>query len=125
VTAYGKQLTTGCRSTTVRAGTGYSAPFCDLGILSRIDTILAYHEIPEGSAVRERHPHPSQQPLLPLVMVVSVLAGVISLRVDGKHSALLATFAFAWFLVSFALYGYAWILRDNGEWRESRRDRTP
>jgi len=95
VTAYGKQLTTGCRSTTVRAGTGYSAPFCDLGILSRIDTILAYHEIPEGSAVRERHPHPSQQPLLPLVMVVSVLAGVISLRVDGKHSALLATFAFA------------------------------
>lgn len=57
-------------------------------------------------------------------MVVSVVAGVISLGVDGKHSTLVATFAFAWFLVAFALYGYAWILRDNGEWRDSRRDRT-
>ena len=74
-------------------------------------------------AVRDRHPHPSQQPLLPLTMIVAVLVGVISLRLDGKYSALGAAFAFAWFLVAFALYGFAWILRDNGEWLESRRDK--
>jgi hypothetical protein len=76
----------------------------------------------EGPAVRDRHPHPSQQPLLPFTMVVSLAVGLISLGLDRKYSALGAAFAFAWFLVSFALYGYAWILRDNGEWLESQRD---
>jgi uncharacterized membrane protein YqjE len=75
--------------------------------------------------VRDRHPHPSQQPLLPLTMFVSLVVGLIVLRVDGRYSALGAAFAFAWVLVAFALYGCAWILRDNGEWRESRRDRSP
>ena len=56
-------------------------------------------------------------------MVVAVLVGVVSLRTDGKYSALVASFAFVWFLVAFALYGLAWILRDNGEWLESRRDK--
>jgi hypothetical protein len=73
--------------------------------------------------VLDRYPHPSRQPLLPLVMLVSVILGVIILRVDGKYSALGAAFAFAWFLVSFALYGYAWILRDNSDRLESERDR--
>jgi hypothetical protein len=58
-------------------------------------------------------------------MFVSVVVGFISLRVDGRYSALGAAFAFAWFLIAFALYGYAWILRDNGEWLESQRDRSP
>lgn len=74
--------------------------------------------------VRDRHPHPSQQPLLPLTMVVAVVVGLICLGVDGKYSAVGAAFAFGWFLVSFALYGYAWILRDNGEWLEARRDQS-
>ena len=73
----------------------------------------------------QRHPHPSKQPVLPLVMVVSLVLGVVVLRVDGKYSALGAAFAFAWFLTSFALYWYAWIQRDNAEWLESRRDQAP
>jgi hypothetical protein len=73
--------------------------------------------------VSDRHPHPSQQPLLPLTMLVSVVLGVIFLRMDGKYSALGAAFAFGWFLVSFGLYGYAWILRDHGEWLESQAER--
>jgi ATP/ADP translocase len=74
--------------------------------------------------VRDRHPHPSQQPLLPLTMLVSLVVGLICLRVDGKYSALCAVFAFAWFLVAFALHAYAWILRDNSEWLDSRRDQS-
>jgi hypothetical protein len=30
----------------------------------------------------------------------------------------------AGFLISFALYGLAWLLRDHAEWRESRRITT-
>jgi hypothetical protein len=76
---------------------------------------------PEGTSMRDRYPHPSQQPLLPLTMVVSVLIGVLFLRVGGQHAKGGAGFAFAWFLVSFAPYGLAWLLRDHAEWRESRR----
>jgi hypothetical protein len=36
--------------------------------------------------MRERYPHPSQQPLLPLTMVVSVVVGVLSLRVGGQYA---------------------------------------
>jgi hypothetical protein len=75
--------------------------------------------------MRERYPHPSQQPLLPLTMVVSVVIGVLCLRVGGQHAKLGAGFAFAWFLASFVLYSFAWILRDHAEWRESRRSMTP
>jgi hypothetical protein len=75
--------------------------------------------------MRERHPHPSQQPLLPITMVVALIAGFVSLGVDAKHATLVAAFAFGWFLVAFALYGYAWLLRDNAEWHESRRAGTP
>jgi hypothetical protein len=71
--------------------------------------------------VRERFPHPSQQPLLPLTMAVSVVVGFLFLRFGGQYATFAAGFAFAWFLVSFALYGVAWILRDLAEWRESRR----
>jgi hypothetical protein len=74
--------------------------------------------------MQDRHPHPSQQPLLPLTMVVSLVVGLISLKADGKYSSLGAAFAFAWFLISFALYSYAWILRDNSEWWESQRDQS-
>jgi hypothetical protein len=66
----------------------------------------------------ERHPHPSKQPLLPFLMVVALVIGVIALRIDGAHAGLVAGFAFAWFLVSFALYGAAWLARDQAEWRE-------
>lgn len=71
--------------------------------------------------MRDRYPHPSQQPLLPLAMVVAVSFGVLFLRVGGQYARFGAGFAFAWFLVSFALYGLAWLLRDHAEWRESRR----
>ena len=74
--------------------------------------------------MRDRHPHPSQQPLLPLTMAVSVVIAFISIRADGKYSGLVAGFAFAWFLVAFALYCYAWILRDDRAWLESRNDRS-
>jgi hypothetical protein len=70
--------------------------------------------------MRERYPHPSQQPLLPLTMVVAVVTGAIFLRVGGQYAKFGAGFAFAWFLVSFVLYGFAWILRDHAEWRESQ-----
>ena len=55
-------------------------------------------------------------------MLVSLVVGLICLKVDGRYSALGAAFAFAWFLVAFALHAYAWILRDNNEWLESRRE---
>ncbi len=55
-------------------------------------------------------------------MLVSLVVGLISLRVGGRYSALGAGFAFAWFLVAFALHAYAWILRDHNEWLQSRRD---
>jgi hypothetical protein len=79
---------------------------------------------PEGTSMRDRYPHPSQQPLLPLTMVVSVVIGVLFLRIGGQYAKFGAGFAFAWFLVSFALYGLAWLLRDHAEWRESRRSTT-
>jgi hypothetical protein len=69
----------------------------------------------------DRYPHPSQQPLLPLTMAVSVVIGVLFLRAGGQYAKFGAGFAFAWFLVSFALYGLAWLLRDHAEWRESQR----
>lgn len=72
--------------------------------------------------MRERHPHPSQQPLLPLTMVVSVVVGVLFLRAGGEYAKFGAGFAFAWFLISFALYAIAWTFRDQAEWLESRRD---
>jgi hypothetical protein len=75
--------------------------------------------------MRERHPHPSQQPLLPLTMVVSVAVGVLFLRVGGRYAEFGAGFAFAWFLVAFALYGSAWLLRDHAEWRQSHRSGSP
>jgi hypothetical protein len=78
----------------------------------------------KGMLVRDRHPHPSRQPLLPLTMVVAVVVGLICVGVDSKYSAIGAAFAFGWFLVSFALYGYAWIQRDNKEWLEARRDQS-
>ncbi|GIF02399.1 hypothetical protein Ari01nite_98630 [Paractinoplanes rishiriensis] len=53
--------------------------------------------------MRDRYPHPSQQPLLPLTMVVCVVIGVLFLRVGGQYAKFGAGFAFAWFLVSFAL----------------------
>jgi hypothetical protein len=71
--------------------------------------------------MRDRHPHPSQQPILPLIMVVSVALGILLLRVGGQYAKFGAGFAFAWFLVTFALYGLAWLLRDHAEWWESRR----
>ncbi|HLL68425.1 MAG TPA: hypothetical protein VK453_22330 [Micromonosporaceae bacterium] len=54
---------------------------------------------------------------------MAVVVGLSCVRVDAKYSALGAAFAFAWFLISFALYSYAWILRDNQEWLEAQRDR--
>jgi len=75
--------------------------------------------------MRERHPHPSQQPLLPLTMALSAVLGVLLLRFGGQYAALGAGFAFAWFLVSFTLYSLAWILRDYAEWLESRRSESP
>ena len=71
--------------------------------------------------MHDRYPHPSKQLLLPLTMVVSLAVGLVILHVDGKYSVLGAAFAFAWFLVAFALYGYAWILRDNSEWSQRNR----
>ncbi|MCU7730667.1 hypothetical protein ODJ79_43720 [Actinoplanes sp. KI2] len=70
--------------------------------------------------MRDRYPHPSRQPLLPLTMVVAVVIGVLFLRGGGQYAKVGAGFAFAWFLVSFTLYGLAWLLRDLAEWRESR-----
>ena len=89
--------------------------------LASCATIIGYGSL-EGTSMRDRYPHPSQQPLLPLTMVVSVVIGVLFLRVGGQHAKFGAGFAFAWFLVSFALYGLAWLLRDHAEWRESRRN---
>jgi hypothetical protein len=69
--------------------------------------------------MRERFPHPSRQPLLPLTMVVALVIGVWFLHSDSPHATLGAGFAFAWFLVSFAVYAVAWILRDHAEWQQS------
>jgi hypothetical protein len=71
--------------------------------------------------MRDRYPHPSQQPLLPLTMVVSIVIGGLFLRVGGQYAKFGAGFAFAWFLTSFALYSLAWLLRDHAEWRDSQR----
>jgi hypothetical protein len=75
--------------------------------------------------MRERYPHPSQQPLLPLTMALSVVMGALFLRFGGQYATFGAGFAFAWFLVSFALYSLAWILRDYAEWLASRRSESP
>jgi hypothetical protein len=56
-----------------------------------------------------------------MTMVLAVVTGVLLLRGGGQYAKFGAGFAFAWFLVSFALYGLAWLLRDHAEWRESRR----
>jgi hypothetical protein len=40
----------------------------------------------EGTSMHERYPHPSRQPLLPLTMVVSVVLGVLFLRVGGQYA---------------------------------------
>lgn len=87
-----------------------------------VDMIMTTQNAQKGPTLPDRHPHPSKQLLLPLAMLVSLVVGLICLRMDGKYSALGAAFAFAWFLVAFALLTYAWILRDNGEWLESRRE---
>ena len=72
----------------------------------------------------ERHPHPSKQPLLPLTMVLSLALGVRALRLGGRYATFGAGFAFAWFLLCFALYSLSWIQRDHAEWLESRRNET-
>jgi hypothetical protein len=63
--------------------------------------------------------------MLPLMMVISLVAGVVCLRFGGRHATFSAGFAFAWSLVSFTLYSLAWILRDYAEWQESRRSVSP
>ena len=75
--------------------------------------------------MHERYPHPSQQPMLPLIMAVSLVTGLVCLRFGGRHATFGAGFSFAWFLVSFTLYSLAWILRDYAEWLESRRGVSP
>jgi len=57
-------------------------------------------------------------------MALSVMLGVLLLRFGGRYAVFGAGFAFAWFLVSFTLYGLAWILRDYAEWLESRRSES-
>jgi hypothetical protein len=74
--------------------------------------------------VKQPHPHPSERPLLPLLMVVTFLAALVLLRFDWKHSALAAGFAFAWFLTSFALYGYTWLQREHDTWRQAHIERS-
>lgn len=111
-----------CRPASEQSSLSVAAPCVRLPDRPRHDHGDPRSKLP---AVRDSHPHPSQQPLLPLTMFVSVMVGLISLRADGKYSTLGAAFAFGWFLVSFALYGYAWILRDNGEWLASQREKSP
>jgi hypothetical protein len=72
--------------------------------------------------MESRYPHPSEGPVLPLLMIATFLATVVFLRTDAEHSVLAACFAFAWFLVAFALQAYTWLHREHALWLAARRD---
>ncbi len=72
--------------------------------------------------MERRHPHPSAGPVLPLIMILSFLATFGFLRSNADRAVPAACFAFALFLVSFALYTYTWLHREHTLWRESGPD---